>query len=119
MPGRHPNVTVEGVVISTPPLVDIQDETGVLIIPHLDPSTPIKLGDFVEAHGTVVSDRFRSRLEDAQIHVLWSDTPIPPLFVTASQLTGGTYRGRSIELAGVQISANSQPGRYEIRSQER
>jgi two-component sensor histidine kinase len=117
-PGRHPDVTVEGVVISTAPLVDIQDETGVLIIPHLNPNTPIKLGDFVEAHGTVVSDRFRSRLEDAQIHVLWSDTPIPPLFVTASQLTGGTYRGRSIELEGVLISANARPGGYDLVLQD-
>lgn len=118
MPGRHPNVTVEGVVISTPPLLNIQDETGALIIPHVDPKLRIKLGDFVEAHGTIVSDRFRSRLDDAQIHVLWSDTPIPPLFVTASQLTSGTYRGRSIELEGILISANSQPGGYELVLQD-
>ena len=119
MPGRHPYVTVEGVVISTPPLVDIQDETGALIIPHVDPKTPIKLGDYVEARGTIVSDRFRSRLEDAQIRVLWSDTPIPPLFVTASsQLTGGTYRGKSIEVEGILMSANSQPGGYELVLQD-
>ena len=118
MPGRHPNVTVEGVVISTPPVLNIQDETGALIIPKVDPKLRIKLGDFVEAHGTIVSDRFRSRLDDAQIHVLWSDTPIPPLFVTASQLTSGTYRGRSIELEGILISANSQPGGYELVLQD-
>jgi two-component sensor histidine kinase len=57
-------------------------------------------------------------MEDAQIRVLWSDTPIPPLFVTASQLTGGTYRGKSIELEGVLISANTRPGGYELVLQD-
>jgi hypothetical protein len=40
----------------------------------------------VEAHGTLISERFRGRLEDADIRVLWSDMPIPPLAVIASKL---------------------------------
>jgi len=117
-PGRHPNVTVQGIVISTPPLAGIQDETGAMTVSHVDPSTPMRLGDFVEAHGTVVSDHFRSRMEDAHIRVLWSDTPIPPLAVTASQLTGGTYRGRSIEVEGNLISASSRADGYELILQD-
>jgi two-component sensor histidine kinase len=117
-PGRHPDVTIQGIVISTPPLAAIQDETGAIIVPHVDPKTPIKLGDFVEAHGTVMSERFRSWMQDGEIRVLWSDTPIPPLRVTASQLTGGTYRGRSIELEAILISVVSQPEGYELVLQD-
>ena len=98
-PGRHSNVTIKGVVISRPPLTSIQDDTGAMMITH-DPRVSLKLGDFVEVHGTVVTDHFRSRMEESDLRVLWSDTPVPPLFVTASQLTGGTYRGRSIEVEG-------------------
>lgn len=107
-PGRHPNVTVQGNVISLPPLLDIQDNTSTIIIPDVDPKIPLKLGDFVEAHGTLVSERFRSRLEDATIRLLWSDLPTPPLAVTAAQLTAGTYRGRFIEIEGTLISIHHQ-----------
>jgi signal transduction histidine kinase len=113
-PGRHPNVTLQGVIISTPPLAAIQDDSGALIIPDIAPGTVIKLGDVVEAQGTVISERFRSRLEEATIRVLWSDTPIPPLAVTASQLTSGTYRGRSITVEGTLVSAKAQAQGYEL-----
>jgi signal transduction histidine kinase len=117
-PGTHSNVTVQGVVISTPPLIAIQDETGAMIVAHADAKTSLKLGDVVEAHGTVISDHFRSRMEDSRIRVLWSDAPVPPLFVTASQLTGGTYRGRSIEVEGTLVSASSKAGGYELVLQD-
>jgi signal transduction histidine kinase len=117
-PGRHPNVRLQGVIISTPPLTAIQDDTNALIIPNLDPNTSIKLGDVVEAEGTVVSERFRSRIDDAKLKVLWSDTEIPPLAVTANQLTSGTYRGRSIEVEGVLKSAWVRPGGYDLVLQD-
>jgi len=113
-PGRHPNVTIQGVVISKPPLVAIQDDTGAMMIRGIDPKVSLKLGDYVEAHGTVTSESFRSAMEDSQVRILWSDTPVPPLFVTASQLTSGTYRGRSIEVEGDLISATSHTGGYEF-----
>jgi signal transduction histidine kinase len=105
-PGRHPNVTLQGTIISLPPLIAIQDDTNALIVPHLHPDRPFKLGDIVIAKGTVVSERFRSSLEDAEIRVLWHDRPIPPLAVTAAQLTGGTYRGRTIALEGTLVTAS-------------
>ncbi|HEX9199604.1 MAG TPA: sensor histidine kinase, partial [Acidobacteriaceae bacterium] len=117
-PGRHPNVTIQGLVISTPPLTAIQDETGAMLLAQVDPGTTLKLGDFVEAHGTVVSDHFRSQMEYSRLRVLWSDTPVPPLLVTASQLTGGTYRGRSIEVEGTLISATSKASGYELVLQD-
>ncbi len=113
-PGRHPGVTLQGVVISNPPLVQIQDGSGTIILSEFQSKKPLKLGDVVEAQGTVVSERFRSRLEDATVRVLWSDTPVPPLAVTASQLTSGEYRGRAISVEGTLISATSIPGGYEL-----
>ncbi|SNT36618.1 Histidine kinase [Granulicella rosea] len=117
-PGRHPHVTIQGVIISTPPLTAIQDDTNALIIPNLDPHSTVKLGDVVAAEGTVVSERFRSRIDDAKIRVLWSDTEIPPLAVTASQLTSGTYRGRSIEVEGILKSVAIRPGDYDLVLQD-
>ena len=117
-PGRHSNVTIQGVVISRPPLTSIQDPTGAMMITGANPRIPLKLGDFVEAHGTVVSDHFRSQMEESDLRVLWSDTPVPPLLVTASQLTGGTYRGRSIEVEGTVVSATSKASGYELVLQD-
>ena len=117
-PGRHSNVTIQGVVISRPPLTAIQDDTGAMMVAHVDPRMSLKLGDFVEARGTVVSDHFRSQMEDSHLRVLWSDTPVPPLLVTASQLTGGTYRGRSIEVEGTLVSATSRAGGYDLVLQD-
>jgi signal transduction histidine kinase len=117
-PGRHANVTIQGVVISRPPLTAIQDQTGAMMITYVDPAISLKLGDYVEAHGTVVTDHFRSSMDDARLRILWSDSPVPPLFVTASQLTGGTYRGRSIEVEGTLVSATSGASGYELVLQD-
>jgi len=113
-PGRYPNVTLQGVVVSNPPLVELQDDTGAMMVQDFQSQTPLKLGDVVEARGTVISERFRSLLAGARIRVLWSDMPIPPLAVTASQLTGGTYRGRAITIEGTLVSADLKPGGYAL-----
>ncbi|MFC6646298.1 sensor histidine kinase [Granulicella cerasi] len=114
LPGEHPNVTLQGSVISVPPLLAIQDDTNALIVPHVDPHSPLKRGDIVIARGTLVSERFRSSLENADIHVLWSDVPRPPFSVTAAQLTSGTYRGRYIDLEGTLIASNDTPDGHEL-----
>ncbi|HEY1803126.1 MAG TPA: histidine kinase [Terracidiphilus sp.] len=114
LPGPHTNVTIVGSIISLPPVVDIQDSTGTILVSNIKPDVPIKLGDVVEARGTLVSDHFRSWLEDATLRVLWSDEPYPPLVVTAEQLTGGTYRGRLIEVEGTLISAQHLADGYEL-----
>ena len=113
-PGTYKNVTIQGTVISAPPFTDIQDDSGALIVPYVDPKVKLKLGDVVEAHGTVISERFRSRLEDAEVRVLWSDMPVPPLAVTTSQLTDGHYRGRSIEVEATLVSVTPRPAGYEL-----
>lgn len=62
----------------------------------------------------MVSENFRSILKDAKIRILWSDVPIPPLAVTAAQLTGGTYRGRFIEVEGTLVSTRAHGNGYEL-----
>jgi signal transduction histidine kinase len=117
-PGRHPGVTLQGTVISTAPLTAIQDDSSALILPDIDPHSNLKRGDVVEAQGDVVSTRFRSQLENARVRVLWSDTPIPPLAVTASELTSGVYRGRTISIEGTLVNVNAQPSGYQLVLQD-
>ncbi|NUQ27323.1 MAG: histidine kinase, partial [Acidobacteriaceae bacterium] len=117
-PGIYPNTTIQGTVIATLPLLDVQDDTGTLIV---NPDSPVnlKLGDVIRAEGTLVSERFRIHLNDAKVRVLWSDVPIPPLAVNADELTGGTYRGRFIELEATLISANTTSEGYQLLLRDR
>lgn len=117
-PGQHPDVAIQGVVISSPPLIAIQDDSGAMIIPDVSPDLHLHPGDVVEATGTVVSERFRSRMQDARIRVLWSETPVPRLAVTALQLTSGTYRGRAIEVEGVLLHAHRSADGYDMELQD-
>jgi len=113
-PGTYPDVTLQGTIISLPPFTCIQDSTASIYIADVDPHTPIKLGDFVEARGTLISENFRSILHDTKLRVLWSDFPLPPLAVTAAQLTGGTYRAHFIEVEGTLVSARGKANGYEL-----
>jgi len=112
--GRGPDVTVVGSVISAPPLLIVQDYTGSIIVATYRPQTTLKLGDMVEVRATVVYEGLARHLDDAKIRVLWSDMPIPPLAVTASQFADGLYRGRSITVEGTLVSATSRPEGYEL-----
>jgi signal transduction histidine kinase len=113
-PGLHPDVTLQGMIISAAPLIDLQDDSSAMIVTPRDPSVTLKRGDVVEAHGDVFSSRFRSELRNAQVRVLWSDTPIPPLAVSASELTNGNYRGRTITIEGTLLSARALSSGYEL-----
>ena len=113
-PGRGPDVTIVGSVISTLPLIMVQDYTGSIIVATHGPHPPLKLGDMVEVHATVVYEGLARHLDDAKIRVLWSDMPSPPLAVTASQFADGLYRGRSITVEGTLVSATSRPEGYEL-----
>lgn len=113
-PGRYPNSKIQGVIISLPPLAGIQDDSSALILPNLDPLTPVKIGDEVEASGTIISERFRSRMEDVHLKVLWSETPIAPWAVTATQLTNGVYRGHYISVEGTLLSVQQNSSGYQL-----
>jgi signal transduction histidine kinase len=113
-PGLHPGVLLQGTIISTPPLTALQDDSSAMIIPYVDPSLRLKRGDVVLAQGDVVTTRFRSELDNAHLRVLWSDTPIPPLAVTAPELSSGVYRGRTISIEGILVSVNVRAADYEL-----
>jgi len=119
LPGLHHNVRLQGTVISTPPLAAIQDDSSALILPQLNADTHLKRGDVVEAQGDVFTTRFRSQLDNAHIRLLWSDTPIPPLAVTASQLTSGAYRGRTISIEGILVSSEVRDSSYQLILRDR
>lgn len=113
VPGRHPNVTVQGTVISLPPMLGVQDTTSSLFVTSFTTRDSLKLGDVVTVRGDLTSDRFRSHMENASIKVLWSERPIPPLAVTANQLTGA-YRGESVEVEGTVLSETIGKGPPEL-----
>lgn len=113
LPGKHPGITIQGAVISEPPMLEVQDETSAVLIPSFTSARPLKLGDIVTVHGDLTSERFRSRIENAYIQVLWSERPVAPLAVTATQLTSA-YRGEFIEVEGTVLSESTADGRPEF-----
>jgi signal transduction histidine kinase len=114
VPGTYPNADVRGMVISNPPVLQIQDSSRAITIEHFTSKVPIKVGDFVEASGTIVCLNFWCEFSQATIRVLWSTNPSPPLAVTASQLTDGLYRGLSIAIEGTLISAKTNGQGFEM-----
>jgi ribose transport system substrate-binding protein len=117
LPGTHPGVTVQGTVISLPPMLEVQDVTSSLLVSTFTSAEPLKLGDVVTVHGDLTSERFRSRMENASIKVLWAERPVPPLAVTATQLTAN-YRGEWIEVEGTVVSEKNDDGPLELILQD-
>lgn len=113
VPGRHPDATVQGSIISLPPVLGVQDATSSLFVTSFGTTDALKLGDVVEVHGDLISERFRSHMENASVKVLWSERPIPPLAVTASQLTEA-YRGESVEVEGTVLAEKTDNGPPEL-----
>lgn len=113
LPGKHPGITIQGTVISRPPMLEVQDETSAVLITSFTAPRPLRLGDIVTVHGDLTSERFRSHIENAFVQVLWSERPVPPLAVTAMQLTAA-YRGESIEVEGLVLSRSISGGRPEL-----
>ena len=112
-PGLHLGITVQGTVISALPMLEVQDDTSAVFISSFASNQKLKLGDVVAVHGDLTSERFRSRIENAHIKVLWSGRPLAPLAVTAKQLTAG-YRGQSIEVEGTVLSRGTVDGTPEL-----
>jgi len=103
------NVTVQGVVVLTSPILYVQDSTGgaAILQPH---APPLKVGDEIEVTGRPEPLDFSSVLRDAQVRLLWTRTPIPPLSVTASQAATGAFDATFVELEGYLESKKDGPG---------
>lgn len=117
----HPVLaTIRGAVIGTTPTLFLQDATGgVAVQDHYNPK--IRIGDEVQATGRVHPETFGAVLVDAQVQLLWSGDPVPPLSVTASQASLGSYDSQFVEMKGVLSLRPSQSNgstTFELQSDE-
>jgi len=91
--------SVRGLVVLTKPRLYIQDAmAGVALEPSDTP--PLKIGDEVEATGTIEPHGFSATLHDARVRLLWEGGPAPPLSVTANQAATGAFDAMFIQLEG-------------------
>ena len=99
-PNRPTQVTIHGVVTLVSPVLFVQDSTGGIAIPgaHADP--PVQIGDSVEASGQAELHDFSSVLRNAEVRLLWSHTPVPPVSVTVAQAATGSFDAQYIETDG-------------------
>ena len=94
------SVTVQGVVTLTSPMLFIQDSTGGLAISSSHPHVPLQIGDEIEVHGDAYLHDFSSEIRNADIHRLWSHTPVSPVAVAASQAATGALDAHYVEVQG-------------------
>ena len=94
------SATVQGVVTLTSPMLYIQDSTGGLAVSSSHPHAPLQIGDEAEVRGDVYLHDFSSEIRNADIHLLWSHTPVSPVAVTASQAATGAFDGQYVEVQG-------------------
>ncbi len=93
-------VTIQGVVTLTSPMLYIQDSTGGLAISDSPPHAPLQIGDEIEVRGDAHLHDFSSELRKADIHLLWSHTPVSPVAVAASQAATGAFDAQYVEVQG-------------------
>jgi signal transduction histidine kinase len=98
-PDKSSIATVHGSVILTSPEVYLQDPTGGVMVDFRQ-QLPLKIGDEVEATGTVEHNRLSSVLKNASGRILWQRSPAPPLSVTAAQAASGDYEAMFVETQG-------------------
>ena len=96
---RPVTATVRGTVVLTSPALFVQDATGGIAVQQTRPQS-LKVGDEVEVTGTVRALTFSPTLQDATVRVLWENTPLPPVSVTASQAATGAFDATFVEVEG-------------------
>jgi hypothetical protein len=99
-PDESSSVTVQGVVTLTSPMLYIQDSTGGIAISSSHPHAPLQIGDEIEAKGDADLHDFSSEMKNADIHLLWSHTPVSPVAVAASQAATGAFDAQYVEVQG-------------------
>lgn len=118
-PNLPSSVTVHGVVTLVSPILFVQDSTGGIAIHAAHANKPVQIGDAVEAHGDAQLGDFSSELRNADVRLLWSHTPVPPVAVTASQAATGAFDSQFIETEGKLVSEQITGGRsIELRLDE-
>lgn len=91
--------TVRGAVVLVSPALFVQDASGGIAVQQVA-AEPLKVGDEVEVTGQVRANAFSPTLERASVRVLWENTPMPPISVTASQAATGAFDAMFIEVEG-------------------
>jgi signal transduction histidine kinase len=109
-PDRPFQVTIHGVVTLVSPILFVQDATGGVAVPGAHTDTPVQIGDSVEVRGNSEQHDFSSVLRDANVRLLWSHTPVPPVSVTAAQAATGAFDAQYIETEGRLISEQADRG---------
>jgi signal transduction histidine kinase len=104
------SVTVHGVVTLTTPVLFVQDSTGGLAITDSHAHPPLQIGDEVEAKGDAELHDFSSQLRNANVRLLWSHTPVPPVAVTAAQAATGAFDAEYVEIQGRLERKDEAPG---------
>jgi signal transduction histidine kinase len=109
-PNLPSKVTVHGVVTLVSPILFVQDSTGGIAIHTAHTNMPVQIGDAVEARGDAELGSFSSILRNADVRLLWSHTPVPPVAVTASQAATGVFDAQYIETEGRLVSQQRTGG---------
>jgi signal transduction histidine kinase len=99
-PDMPTSVTIHGVVTLTSPVLFVQDLTGGLAVIDSHLHVPLQIGDEVEAKGNAELHDFSSRLRNADVRLLWSHTPVPPVAVTAAQAATGAFDAEYVVIQG-------------------
>ena len=110
-PNQPSRVTVHGVVTLVSPILFVQDSTGGIAIHATHTSKPVQIGDEVEARGDAELHDFSSVLRNADVRLLWSHTPVPPVAVTAAQAATGAFDAEFIETEAILVSEQRAGGR--------
>jgi hypothetical protein len=99
-PSPSMTATIRGAVVLASPALFIQDATGGVAVQGAA-TQPLKVGDEVEVTGSLRNNAFSPTLERANVEVLWENTPMPPLSVTASQAATGVFDSTFVEVEGL------------------
>ena len=99
LPSKLLTATVRGTVVLASPALFVQDATGGVAVQQVE-AQPLKVGDEVEVTGRARAKTFSPTLEHATVRVLWENTPLLPVSVTASQAATGAFDATFIEVEG-------------------
>lgn len=100
LPSVHPaEASVRGLVVLTKPGLYVQDSTGGVAVEAVE-SPSLKIGDEVQATGSVDPGGFSAVLHRAKVRLLWEGSPEPPVSVTANQAAAGAFDATFIQIEG-------------------
>lgn len=101
---------IRGVVTKTGSPIYLQDRTGGIELSGITLTPALRLGDEVEAVGSVVAGRYSSVMLAVSVRVLRVRVPDPALSVTASMAASGEFDRQFIDTSGTLLSVSREQG---------